>query len=54
MIRCPDCEERLSLLNHKIADQALYDKGLAELTQATVDILNSLHQDGVQTQQVGS
>lgn len=38
------------LANHKIANQALYDKAVAEYTQATVDLLNALHDDGVDTQ----
>lgn len=34
----------------KIADDALFTKGTAELAQAVVDILNSLDQDAVKTE----
>ena len=33
----------------KIADQVLYDKAVQEFAQATVDLLNSLHEDAAKT-----
>lgn len=34
----------------KIADPALLQKGIGEVTQGVVDILNSIHQDSVSTE----
>lgn len=34
----------------KIADEALLQRGIEEVTQGVVDILNSLHQDSVKTE----
>lgn len=34
----------------KIADSALLQKGIGEITQGVVDVLNSLHQDSVKTE----
>lgn len=34
----------------KIADPALMEKGINEITQGVVDVLNSLHADSVQTE----
>ena len=37
---------------HKIADQALFEKGIAGLSQASVDILNSLSSKDLKTDSV--
>lgn len=37
------------LVGKKIANPALYQQSINEFTQATVDLLNSLHEDGVKT-----
>ncbi len=37
-----------ALVNHKINDEALFKKAVAEYAQATADLLNSLH-DNVET-----
>ena len=34
----------------KIADEALLQKGIQEVTQGVVDVLNSLHEDSVKTE----
>lgn len=38
-----------TLAGKKIADPAMFELAASEYAQATVDLLNSLHQDGVQT-----
>ena len=37
------------VINKKIANEALFTQAIQEYAQATVDLLNSLHEDGVKT-----
>jgi len=37
------------VIGKKVANEALFEQACTEYTQATVDLLNSLHPDGVQT-----
>lgn len=38
-----------AMVGHKVKDPVLFNKAAAGYAQATVDFLNSLHEDGVQT-----
>jgi hypothetical protein len=42
------------LVGHKIANEALFKQACQEYAQATADLLNSLHENGVQTKSLAA